>query len=133
MNWYNKGLTFGCTSCGQCCTGAPGYVWLEDADIQRLADHLQLPTKEFLKRYTRFVKGRYSLTEKKPNYDCVFLKEMKCTVYNARPSQCRKFPWWPQNLTSQKAWDLAARDCEGINAKDGKLFSEEEIKKQLDD
>ena len=133
MSWYKKGLSFGCTSCGQCCTGAPGYVWLEDSDIQRLSNHLQLPTKEFLKRYTRLVRGRYSLTEKKPNYDCVFLKEMKCSVYDGRPSQCRKFPWWPQNLTSQKAWDEAARHCEGINAPDSKLFSKEEIEKLLDD
>ncbi len=133
MTWYKDGLVFGCTSCGQCCTGAPGYVWLEQEDIQRLAKHLELSESDFLRRYTRFVRGRYSLTELKPHYDCVFLKEKKCTVYHARPSQCKKFPWWPQNLTSKKAWDEAALHCEGINANEGKRFTPEEIQKQLDD
>jgi Fe-S-cluster containining protein len=133
MTWYNKGLNFQCTGCGQCCTGAPGYVWLTEEDIERLSTHLQMPRKEFLRRYTRFVRGRYSLTEKKPHYDCVFLENNKCSVYEARPVQCKKFPWWPQNLTSRNAWLEAAKHCEGIDSAESVLFSEEEIKKQLDD
>lgn len=35
-------------------------------------------------------------------------------VATARPTQCRTFPWWPQNLISDYDWRLAARDCEGI-------------------
>ncbi|MBM3201060.1 MAG: YkgJ family cysteine cluster protein [Chlamydiae bacterium] len=131
MTWYEKGLNFRCTGCGQCCTGAPGFVWLTDKDIENLSLHLELPTKEFLKRYTRFVHGRYSLTEKKPQYDCVFLKDNKCSVYEARPVQCRKFPWWPQNLTSKRAWQEAAKHCEGIDADDSKLFTKEEIETAL--
>ena len=27
--WYaEEGLAFECTGCGDCCTGAPGYVWV---------------------------------------------------------------------------------------------------------
>lgn len=33
----------------------------------------------------------------------------------ARPTQCRTFPWWPQNLISDYDWQLTARDCEGIS------------------
>lgn len=40
----------------------------------------------------------------------------------ARPTQCRTFPWWPQNLISDYDWQLAARECEGITLprEDGK-------------
>ena len=27
--WYRDGLRFACTRCGACCTGAPGYVWVD--------------------------------------------------------------------------------------------------------
>ena len=29
--WYHLGLRFQCTGCGDCCTGAPGYVWINNA------------------------------------------------------------------------------------------------------
>ena len=28
-----RGLRFECTQCGDCCTGAPGYVWVNKAEI----------------------------------------------------------------------------------------------------
>ena len=110
--WYSKGLKFKCTGCGQCCTGAPGYVWLTKDDIERLSKHLNISEEEFLKKHTRFVQNRYSLLESKENYDCIFLKENRCTVYEARPVQCRKFPWWKENLSSEKAWEEASLFCE---------------------
>ncbi len=35
--WYRDGLAFTCTQCGACCTGAPGYVWVDAAEIAALA------------------------------------------------------------------------------------------------
>lgn len=76
---------------------------------------------------------------------CIFLDGAKCSIYKgtvmyvlqdimlrhdgirtdslfmcfamwiARPTQCRTFPWWPQNLISDYDWQLTARDCEGIS------------------
>lgn len=113
--WYADGLHFKCTECGQCCTGAPGYIWVNDQEIKNIAEHLNLSTEEFAKRYLRQVKGRLSLLEHPANYDCVFLKGNKCQIYSVRPTQCRTFPWWPRNLKSEKAWKEAAQSCEGIN------------------
>lgn len=112
--WYAEGLRFKCTECGQCCTGAPGYVWVNDEEIQIMADHLKLSVKEFGKRYLRQSQGRYALVEKK-NFDCIFLKDKKCSIYLARPTQCRTFPWWSHNLTKPEDWKEAARYCEGIS------------------
>ncbi len=124
--WYEKGLSFKCTGCGHCCSKEPGYVWLTEEDIAHFCNHLKLTKSEFLKTYTRQIGDRYSLLEK-PNYDCIFLKDNKCTAYLARPKQCRQFPFWKQNLSSKKAWREAASTCEGINHPDAPLLSLKEI------
>ncbi len=118
--WYAEGLPFKCTECGQCCTGAPGYIWVNEKEIQDIADFLNLSIKEFSDKYLRLVNGRLSLkenlkTSSTTSYDCVFLKNNKCEIYSVRPTQCRTFPWWPQNLKTKKDWQEAAKYCEGIN------------------
>jgi len=40
--WYHAGLQFQCTQCGSCCTGAPGYVWINKEEIAALAAVLKL-------------------------------------------------------------------------------------------
>jgi uncharacterized protein len=114
-NWYSEGLKFKCTECGKCCTGSPGYVWVNEQEMQAMATFLSLSLKEFMRQYVRRVGQRYSLLESKRTFDCIFLKDKKCQVYGARPTQCRTYPWWPQNLRSQQAWEETARTCEGIN------------------
>ena len=94
-NWYQEGLRFQCTECGKCCTGAPGYVWVNEQEMEEMAAFLHISLKEFMMKYVRRVGHRYSLTESKKTFDCVFLKEKKCQVYGARPVQCRTYPWWP--------------------------------------
>lgn len=127
--WYSQGLRFKCTECGKCCTGGPGYAWVTDKEIQAIANYLKLSVKEFGKKYLRFVKGRYALVERK-NYDCIFLKDRKCSVYPVRPTQCRTFPWWAQNLSSPEQWKEAAQYCEGISD-DAPLVSLDIIQSQL--
>ncbi len=114
-SWYKEGLKFSCTGCGKCCTGAPGYVWVTTDEMEAMAAFLNLTLKEFKQRYIRRVGNRYSLIESKKTYDCVFLKENKCQVYGARPTQCRTYPWWPENISSKAAWEATARECEGIS------------------
>jgi Fe-S-cluster containining protein len=129
--WYAKGLHFKCTGCGQCCTGAPGYVWVEESEIAEMAAALNMAFDAFTKRYIRKVGDRYSLIEDSKTYDCVFLKDNKCAVYQARPQQCRTFPWWIQNLRSKEDWDNASEFCEGMNHKDAPLVPFETIDEQL--
>jgi Fe-S-cluster containining protein len=113
--WFADGLKFKCTGCGGCCTGSPGYVFLSLQDLENLSSHFQMTKEEFTKKYTRLVDGQYSLLEDPNNYDCVFLQDKKCTVYEARPIQCRTFPWWIQHLREPSDWEEAALRCEGIN------------------
>ncbi|PCI95591.1 zinc/iron-chelating domain-containing protein [Candidatus Aerophobetes bacterium] len=127
--WYKDGLYFKCTGCGKCCSGSPGYVWLEEKDIKRLCKHLEISRAEFLKKYTKTVNRRISLRDDTKDYACIFLKEGKyCSVYDARPTQCKTYPFWIYNIASKRQWDQEGKHCEGINHPDAKKISAERIK-----
>lgn len=116
LPWYKDGLNFKCTGCGGCCTGFPGFVWVTDEEIVKMANKLNLPVEEFCRLYLRDAGGRLSLKEYPKSYDCVFLEDKKrCSIYDVRPKQCRTFPFWKDCLSSPEAWEETKRHCEGIN------------------
>lgn len=127
--WYKDGLKFKCTGCGDCCTGAPGYVWVNQAEIDALAERLEMDPAKFEKKYVRKIGVRRSLNEYK-NGDCVFFdgESRKCTVYEQRPRQCRTWPFWNSNLKSPEAWAETCESCPGSGK--GKLYQLEHIQQQ---
>lgn len=134
--WYSKGLQFTCTKCGKCCTGEPGYVWVSEKEIKEMALFLKISAEKFIQQFTRQVKGKLSLKEHPITYDCIFFRGGMCRVYGSRPKQCRTFPFWPENLKSQKAWKKLASRCEGINHTNAPIIPLSSIKeslKELDD
>lgn len=116
--WYQAGLSFSCTQCGNCCSGPPGYVWVTKKDIARIAEFLDRPDGTLDSTYVRRVGLRHSLTEH-PDGDCIFLErhggKSTCSIYSVRPLQCRTWPFWSDNLRSPGTWNSAARTCPGIN------------------
>src|SRR5258708_35540582 len=104
--WYKDGLQFQCTQCGDCCTGAPGYVWVNQEEIELLALKLGVGVAEFERKYVRQVGVRRSLIEF-DNGVCVFFdcQARQCTVYDARPMQDRTCPLWQSNIESHEAWE----------------------------
>ena len=124
--WYADGLRFACTQCGNCCTGPPGAVWFTEDEGRRMAARLGMDEAAFYRRYARRTGGRWSLTEHETvhGFDCVFLDREQvpgkavCRLYDARPSQCRTWPFWPENLESPEAWEEARRTtpCPGMGS-----------------
>lgn len=116
--WYQAGLSFECTQCGNCCSGDPGYVWATKTEVAQIAEFLGRTDGRLDEEHLRRVGLRYSLTEK-PNGDCIFLKreggKSMCSIYSVRPTQCRTWPFWNQNLSSPDAWDRAHKICPGMN------------------
>ncbi len=116
--WYQEGLRFTCTECGNCCTGAPGYVWLTQEEIRRIAEFLEREDGWLPPETLRRVGFKYSLTEKS-NGDCVFLQaedgKRRCSIYSVRPLQCRTWPFWTSNLKTPRDWAEAADTCPGMN------------------
>ena len=127
--WFADGLRFQCTGCGDCCTGAPGYVWVNQAEIDALAARLEMTPAAFERKFVREIGVRRSLKERR-NYDCVFLdaETRKCTVYEQRPRQCRTWPFWDSNLKSPESWSETCEACPGAGK--GKLYSLETIQQQ---
>ena len=128
-DWYGDGLRFTCTQCGKCCTGA-GFVWISAVEMAELAVLLGTTLDRFVQKYVWMVDDEYVLKKHPNGTDCVFLKDGKCTAYEARPSQCRSFPFWRQNLDSAESWRQAAEKCEGISDA-SPVVSPEDIRKQL--
>ncbi len=121
MAWYEDGLSFQCTQCGNCCTGGPGVVWVDKEEIRRIAEFISTDVGEMWGPFLRRVGSRVSLTER-PNHDCIFLTatddgKRGCGIYPVRPQQCRTWPFWPQNLRSRGAWAdaKALMPCPGMD------------------
>ncbi len=127
--WYQDGLRFTCTRCGNCCTGEPGSVWVNEEELAALAELRGQPVEEIKAMYTRAGIRGLTLREK-PNGDCIFYeREVGCTVYKVRPRQCRTWPFWESNLKTPAAWERTKLSCPGSGH--GELISAEEITRRL--
>lgn len=123
--WYAGGLRFACTQCGNCCTGAPGFVWVNDAEIDALAHRCGESVDGFKRIYTHEVGQRITLNELEDG-SCVFYRPgVGCTVYEDRPRQCRTWPFWDSNLASKDEWKETGKGCPGLDQ--GRLYTVEEI------
>lgn len=127
--WYEDGLCFECTQCGDCCTGAPGVVWVDDAEIEAIAEHLDKPIGEIRLLHTRIIRGRVSLTEF-ANGDCTYFDPTTrgCKIYPVRPKQCRTWPFWNSNIESPKSWEETKKSCPGAGK--GDFVSLDEIERR---
>ena len=128
--WYSAGLKFTCTGCGACCTGT-GRVWLNEGEIRQMAAQLGQAVDKFVGDYIERREGRWALQEDSKTGDCVFLNEGRCGVYQARPRQCRTFPWWPSTLKDKAAWAETKRVCEGVDHPEAPLIPLKEIQREL--
>jgi len=127
--WYQDGLRFTCTRCGHCCTGEPGFVWVEDADLAAIADYLDLPVAQLEAMYTRGTTRGRTLREK-GNGDCVFYDGGHgCTIYPVRPPQCQTWPFWESNVETPQSWQQTCGHCPGSGQ--GELIPVEEITRRL--
>lgn len=127
ISWYAQGLRFSCTRCGACCTGEPGHVWVDGEEIARLATFLGMSVEEFGRRHLRALASGYSLKER-PNGDCEFWDRQRgCTVYAARPDQCRTWPFWPEHVRTAQDWAEVTEVCPGAGRPDGRWYSREWI------
>ena len=108
---------FECTRCNGCCGGKPGYVWLSEEDLDTLCGYTRMSRREFVLVYCKLVdigiKVTLSLKEKQ-NYSCVFLGSGGCEVYEARPSQCRTYPFWESIIEEENGWEKERVECPGI-------------------
>lgn len=128
-SFYKDGIKFECQGSGRCCItrGKYGYVYVSFKDRKRLAAFLGISVAAFIATYAKKTDGRYHI--KNIDKDCLFHQENRCTVYVARPWQCRTWPFWPENM-NRVVWEReVASYCPGVGK--GRLYSEKEIEEIL--
>ena len=145
-----NGIEFSCKMCGECCRGFnEGEVYIYKEDILRLANFLNIKMKnelnKFAKTYLKVIEGTFYW--KKPNSTrgktyrfktlglkfigkdehCHFLIDNKCSVHQARPFQCKCFPFWQLMVSSRKNFINYTKKCPGLQNSKGRYYSKEEI------
>ncbi len=121
--FFSEGLSFTCAQCGTCCTGAPGVVAMTLAEVSALAAFLDMDEDAVRTRYL-LPHGKAFRVREHAGGDCIFYKE-GCSIYAARPMQCRTYPFWFKNMRSHEAWLKTCGQCPGIGS--GQHYSTEEI------
>jgi uncharacterized protein len=119
-------------SCGGKCCVSPNeknFIFLTQEDMQRLEDFLRIPPLEFAEgnyfdstRFAQYKKPKFLwFMRDSVGKACRFLKAGKCSVYEARPTQCRTFPFWPE-----LDWEKVRETCPGIGV--GEKLTKETIR-----
>ncbi|MFH1511245.1 MAG: YkgJ family cysteine cluster protein [Candidatus Woesearchaeota archaeon] len=88
-----------CFHCGECCESKATQINVTAGDILRLSEYLKMPFEELIPEYIdinpfgSLGSFEYDL-ELGINKPCNFRKNNRCSVYKARPLNCRLFPTW---------------------------------------
>ena len=89
-----------CAECkGRCCSNkTPSYLYINQNEIAEVASFLNISETQFKTGYLNRVNGLHNIKDIKINgvYHCVLLEidSGKCSIYEARPKQCRDYPFW---------------------------------------
>ena len=100
----NEKVAFRCQLCGECCRQVEDSIMLEPMDIYLLSRFLRdrgepiEGPEDLLAQYTHpdVLAERlpiFLLNTEGPENACVFLKDGRCSVYEARPQVCRMYPF----------------------------------------
>jgi uncharacterized protein len=100
-----------CTTCANCCKVATTKV--SERDVEHLSRYLRIKAAQFLKEYTEQSREEGTILRRSQETGCVFLDGTTCTVYDARPETCRKFPHVVRGNGSiaSRMWQFADRAC----------------------
>ena len=117
-------LRFECTSCGKCCRvrGEYAFVYLNRQEEEALAGLLAITVRSFRRRHTWVDEEGFRQLIFRGD-KCTFLDDVtqQCSVYQARPTQCRTFPFWGEMVNGSRFTKEASDLCEGIGR--GRLYS----------
>ena len=100
-----------CTECGNCCKVATAK--LADRDVDRLARHFRIPRARVLADLTMQSEEEGLILRRTEESGCVFLEGRTCSVYEARPESCQRFPHLVRGNGSiaSRMWEMVDRAC----------------------
>jgi len=105
-----------CETCqGRCCTGESGYIYVTKNEIEKISKLLDMDVKLFVDTYLFKKMYKYSIKEvvHENSHECIFYDRDSngCKIYDARPLQCKTFPFWDYYKTRVDELKL---ECPGI-------------------
>ena len=100
----NARIPFRCERCARCCRNLENALMLDPFDIYNLSKHLReqgqeiIGTEDMLAQFAHpnLLEGIYPIFQvntEGADHACVFLKDDRCSVYEARPQVCRMYPF----------------------------------------
>jgi len=100
-----------CTQCANCCRVAT--VALSERDVERLSKFLRISQAKFLAEYTEESDSEGRILKRSNAAGCVFLSGNDCTIYEARPDICQRFPHLVRGNGSlaSRMWQFVDRAC----------------------
>jgi Fe-S-cluster containining protein len=121
--FFDEGIRFECQRCGDCCTGDPGVVRVDEGEIADIAAYLGMSASAVVGGFLYPWENGHSIREAGDGR-CLFF-EGGCRIYPVRPTQCRAFPFWFANLRSEARWNKIHNQCPGIGT--GRRYTKSEI------
>jgi Fe-S-cluster containining protein len=105
-----------CEECpGYCCCGESGKIWVSQQEILQICSLLQMNPIDFTLGYLNRIGNRFSIKERpaERGFECVFFQssQNRCSIYAARPFQCRQYPFWEH---FKKHKEQVIKECPGI-------------------
>jgi Fe-S-cluster containining protein len=100
-----------CRQCGECCRVATATV--SERDIERLAKYFRIKPAQFIAEYVMQTEDEGMVLRRDEQTGCVFLSGNECTVYDARPETCQRFPHLVRGNGSivSRMWQFVDRAC----------------------
>jgi len=113
---FQKGIKFKCQGSSNCCVshGKNGFVYLNNNDAKKIAKFMNEDITDFINKYCDRTDGYLHLKEIYKNGDCRFLKNKRCSIYRYRPTQCRSWPFWKENMNAKEWNNNIVNFCPGI-------------------
>jgi Fe-S-cluster containining protein len=100
-----------CMVCANCCRVATTQV--SERDVERLARHMSMTPAAFVAEYTMESDDEGAILRRTEDGGCVFLDGTLCSVYEARPDICQRFPHLVRGNGSiaSRMWQFIDRAC----------------------
>jgi Fe-S-cluster containining protein len=100
-----------CTQCANCCRVATARV--TERDVERLAKFLRIKPVRVMADFVVESEEEGYVLRRDEQSGCVFLNGKECTVYEARPESCQRFPHVVRGNGSiaSRMWEFVDRAC----------------------
>ena len=113
MEGQQKVKEFKCRRCGECCLGRGG-ARLDEAGVRAAAAFLNLDEAGFRRLYLE--PGTWDIGQDKDGYCRLRQADGLCRIHSHKPATCRLWPFLPQLLARESAFQDAKLACPGFRA-----------------